>query len=73
MLASTVRGIVGDRAPKCAFISNKRGYEATFGSELLAAGHDPRDVMNKYELERVVVPFINQHLKDSFPWETQLV
>lgn len=68
MLASTVRGIVGDRAPRCAFISNKRGYEATFGSELLAAGHDPRDVMNKYELERVVVPFIGQHLQEFFPW-----
>lgn len=69
ILASTVRGIVGDRGPKCAFISNKRGYEATFGSELLAAGHDPRDVMNKYEMERVVVPFMNQHLQSHFPWQ----
>lgn len=69
LLASTVRGIVGDRAPKCAFISNKRGYEATFGSELLAAGHDPRDVMNKYEMERVVVPFMSQHLESYFPWQ----
>ncbi len=68
MLASTVRGIAGARAPKCAFISNKRGYEATFGSELLAAGHDPRDVMNKYEMERVVVPFLDRHLNSYFPW-----
>jgi hypothetical protein len=67
MLASTVRGIVGERAPKCAFISNKRGYEATFGAELLAAGHDPRDVLNKYEMERVVVPFFARHLHESFP------
>lgn len=67
MLASTVRGIVGERAPKCAFISNKRGYEATFGAELLAAGHDPRDVLNKYEMERVVVPFLSRHLVDCFP------
>lgn len=69
MLASTVRGIVGERAPKCAFISNKRGYEATFGSELLAAGHDPRDVMNKYEMERVVVPFLERHVNSYFPWK----
>ena len=69
MLASTIRGILGDRPPKCAFISNKRGFEATFGAELLAAGHDPRDVLNKYELDRMVVPFINRYLAKAFPWE----
>ncbi len=69
MLSSTVRGIVGERAPKCAFISNKRGYEATFGAELLAAGHDPRDVLNKYEMERVVVPFLQRYVKKHFPWQ----
>ena len=69
MLASTVRGIVGDRAPRCAFISNKRGYEATFGAELLAAGHDPRDVLNKYEMERLAVPLLQQHLDNHFGLE----
>lgn len=69
MLSSTVRGIVGERAPKCAFISNKRGYEATFGAELLAAGHDPRDVLNKYETERVVVPFLRSYFSKRFPWQ----
>jgi hypothetical protein len=67
MLASTVRGIVGGRPPRCAFISNKRGYEATFGAELLAAGHDPRDVLNKYEIEPVVVPFLKKYLDQHFP------
>ena len=68
MLSSTVRGIVGERAPKCAFISNKRGYEATFGAELLAAGHDPRDVLNKYETDRIVIPFLQRHIAKEFPW-----
>lgn len=68
MLASTVRGIVGDRAPHCAFISNKRGYEATFGAELLAAGHDPRDVLNKLDLQRSVLPFLNNYMDKHFPW-----
>lgn len=66
MLASTVRGIVGQRPPRCAFISNKRGYEATFGAELLAAGHDPRDVLNKYETEQVVIPFLKRYLDTTF-------
>ena len=73
MLASTVRGIVGDRAPRCAFISNKRGYEATFGAELLAAGHDPCDVLNKYELEEVAVPFLTRYLDDNFEFKLRWV
>ena len=67
MLATTVRGILGDRPPRCAFISNKRGYEATFGSELLDAGHDPRDVLNKYEMQQTVVPFLGKYLDSVFP------
>ena len=69
MLATTVRGIVGERPPRCAFISNKRGYEATFGAELLAAGHDPRDVLNKYDLKRIVIPFLEKYLEQNFPQE----
>ncbi len=68
VLASTVRGIIGTRAPRCAFISNKRGYEATFGAELLAAGHDPRDVLNKFELEQVAIPFLTKYLVDHFSY-----
>lgn len=67
MLATTVRGIMGQRPPRCAFISNKRGYEATFGSELLEAGHDPRDVLNKYEMRQIVVPFLGKYLESVFP------
>jgi len=67
-LASTVRGIFGDGSIHCAFFSNKRGYEATFGAELLAAGHDPRDVLNKLEPARIVLPFLENHLNKNFPW-----
>lgn len=67
-LATTVRGIFGPGNLNCCFFSNKRGYEATFGAELLAAGHDPRDVLNKNEMEQMVVPKISRFLKDQFPW-----
>ena len=33
--------------PAVRFLSNKRGYAATFGRDLLDAGFDPRDVMDK--------------------------
>ena len=33
--------------PTVRFLSNKRGYAATFGRDLLEAGFDPRDVMDK--------------------------
>ena len=35
------------RAPTVRFLSNKRGYSATFGRDLMEAGFDPRDVMDK--------------------------
>jgi hypothetical protein len=54
--AATVRGLFPDRPPTVRFLSNKRGYAATFGRELLDAGFDPRDVMDKAELRRIVVP-----------------
>jgi hypothetical protein len=46
-LANTVRGMFAGSPPACRFLSNKRGYEATFGRDLLDAGFDPRDVMDK--------------------------
>jgi hypothetical protein len=66
-LASTVRGTFAERPPAVRFLSNKRGYEATFGRDLLEAGFDPRDVMAKGDLARAVVPTILGHLARRFP------
>jgi len=66
-LASTVRGTFADRPPSCRFVSNKRGYEATFGRELLDAGFDPREVIDKGDLARAVVPTLRGFLDRAFP------
>jgi hypothetical protein len=66
-LASTVRGMFAELPPACRFLSNKRGYEATFGRDLLDAGFDPRDVMDKTELAGTVVPVLRAHLDSAFP------
>jgi hypothetical protein len=67
-LAATVRGMFATRPPACRFFSNKRGYGATFGRDLVEAGFDPRDVIEKDELSRVVVPALRSHLERRFPW-----
>lgn len=66
-LASTVRGMFAERPPACRFVSNKRGYEATFGRDLLDAGFDPRDVIDKAEIARSVLPVVRAFLERSFP------
>ncbi len=66
-LASTVRGTFPERPPEVRFLSNKRGYEATFGRDLHEAGFDPRDVMAKGDLARAVVPTLLGHLARRFP------
>lgn len=66
-LAATVRGMFGDRPPAVRFFSNKRGYTATFGRDLLEAGFDPRDVMDKSELATVVIPTVQSLLSKQFP------
>jgi hypothetical protein len=68
-LASTVRGMFAENPPTCRFLSNKRGYEATFGRDLLDAGFDPRDVMEKSELGERVVPAVRAYLERAFPWK----
>jgi hypothetical protein len=67
-LAATVRGMFPSRAPDVRFLSNKRGYSATFGRDLLDAGFDPRDVMDKSALEDVVVPAIVTLFDRAFPF-----
>jgi hypothetical protein len=71
-LASTVRGMFAETPPTCRFLSNKRGYEATFGRELLDAGFDPRDVMDKGELRERVVPTVRSLLDRAFPWRLEI-
>jgi hypothetical protein len=70
-LAATVRGMFATRPPDCRFFSNKRGYGATFGRDLIEAGFDPRDVIEKDELARVVVPTLRSHLECRFPWRLE--
>lgn len=72
-LASTVRGMYPENPPTCRFLSNKRGYEATFGCDLIDAGFNPRDVMDKRELREMVVPVMRSHLERAFPFVLEIV
>jgi hypothetical protein len=72
-LAATVRGMFPARPPVCRFFSNKRGYEATFGRDLVEAGFDPRDVLEKGDLVQVVVPTLRSFLARRFPWALEAV
>jgi hypothetical protein len=71
-LANTVRGMFAGTPPACRFLSNKRGYEATFGRDLLDAGFDPRDVMDKGDLRGMVVPVVRSYLSRAFPLVLQI-
>jgi hypothetical protein len=66
-LAATVRGLYADRPPQVRFLSNKRGYAATFGRDLADAGFDPRDVMDKAALEAAVAPTLARFVDTAFP------
>ena len=67
-VAATVRGTFARKPPAVRFLSNKRGYTATFGRDLMDAGFDPREVMDKAELETVIVPSITRELRARFPY-----
>ena len=66
-LAATVRGLFADRPPQVRFLSNKRGYTATFGRDLAEAGFDPRDVMDKAALDASVAPTLARLFDTAFP------
>ena len=68
-VAATVRGMFARRQPAVRFVSNKRGYAATFGRDLMDAGFDPREVMDKTELDQVIVPSIARDVETRFPLE----
>ncbi|HEX9945360.1 MAG TPA: hypothetical protein VGG03_25395 [Thermoanaerobaculia bacterium] len=71
-LANTVRGMFAENPPTCRFLSNKRGYEATFGRDLIDAGFNPRDVMDKGELREMVVPVVRSYLDRAFPLKLEV-
>lgn len=66
-IATSVRGMFPERPPTCRFLSNKRGYEATFGCDLLDAGFDPRDVLDKGALAKLLVPILRGFLDRDMP------
>jgi hypothetical protein len=66
-LGAAVRGFFPERPPVIRFCSNKRGYDATFGKDLLDAGFDPRDVMDKTQIATVVVPGLRRLFATQFP------
>lgn len=66
-LAATVRGLFAASPPTVRFLSNKRGYSATFGRDLLEGGFDPRDVMDKAALQTAVVPGVIALFNRAFP------
>jgi hypothetical protein len=66
-VATTVRGILAARAPAVRFLSNKRGYAATFGRDLADAGFDPRDVLEKSEVATVGAPALATLVDRLFP------
>ena len=66
-LGATIRGLFADRAPVVRFCSNKRGYDATFGKDLIDAGFDPREVMDKGALAEAVVPGVLRLWRTQFP------
>lgn len=72
-LANTARGMFPENPPVCRFLSNKRGYEATFGRDLVDAGFNPRDVMDKRELREMVVPVVRSFLDKAFPLTLEIV
>jgi hypothetical protein len=68
-VAAAVRGLFAEPRPAVRFVSNKRGYTATFGRDLMDAGFDPRDVMDKGELETAIVPSLVRELESRLPLE----
>lgn len=72
-IGATVRGLFADRPPIIRFCSNKRGYDATFGKELLDAGFDPRDVMDKSTMDDIVVPTSLKLIDRQFPWTVRAI
>lgn len=66
-LGATIRGLFHERPPVIRFCSNKRGYDATFGKDLLDSGFDPRDVMDKTQVAAIVVPGLQRLFAMQFP------
>lgn len=72
-VATSLRGMFPGRPLVCRFLSNKKGYEATFGRDLLDAGFDPRDVLDKGALEKLLAPTLRSFLRRSMPMRLEVV
>ena len=66
-LASTVRGMFPLDPPACRFMSNKSSFSISFGKEMVEAGFDPRDVIDKNELAQIVPVVFDAYLNKTFP------
>ncbi|CAM2005917.1 hypothetical protein [Acanthopleuribacter pedis] len=66
-LANTIRGMFATLPPHCRFMSNKSGFEATFGADLFEVGFDPREVLAKHRLPELLVPVLQRFRRRTFP------
>ncbi len=66
-LANTIRGMFAVAPPHGRFMSNKSGFEATFGADLFEVGFDPREVLAKHRLAEQLVPVLQRFRRRAFP------
>lgn len=66
-LANTIRGMFAVAPPNGRFMSNKSGFEATFGADLFEVGFDPREVLAKHRLAEQLVPVLQRFRRRAFP------
>lgn len=72
-LASTVRGMLPQAPPGCRFMSNKSGFGISFGRELMEAGFDPRDVIDKNDLRELIGAVLDDYMDLHFPYHLEWV
>ena len=71
-LASTIRGTFAMRAPSCRFMSNKTGFGIGFGRELMDAGFDPREVIDKSQSGRLITGVLDNFMEQTYPLELEI-
>lgn len=67
-LASSVRGMFALTPPACRFMSNKSGFGISFGKELMEAGFDPRDVIDKNDLTLIIAEVLETYMRTAFAY-----
>ena len=71
-LASTIRGMFPQRTPSCRFMSNKTGFGIGFGRDLMDAGFDPREVIDKSQLGALITGVLDDFMDQAFPLELEI-